>query len=510
MSQAPNTPEPIVTKDLARAAQTVIEYVRRETSYPFLLDAKLGNADSPSKTDRDLALAHSTPPSTISYRWTLIAAAIARADRKHGEPLGQISQRANDFMAAAAIINRHRRHPPVYSDDTIKTFIKLDLATPQQSPLIRAAGHVSPPPIVPLNHEIDFVIVDIASHMARSNDPQTPEQILTALPHRQKELDQWPKLDITSFIRRAAGISLDHTGCYHADQAWGPILSTSELIANAMLRILNREKRPLATKHLASDIERLVGRFLPDRYNTARAIRAAAHASDEVSWQGMGMLGLRKWTNPSDPHDSATRPGRTGNLAYSFLTENGPADIADVIEHVQRNSPAKKRTVQQAINHDPANRFIRISENRVAANPIPAGHNPDSPSLVVVSNEREYKPPPVLRESELAWLTRYVQELNELTPPLPCRVAITGPRAAGLAHECDTLEITVVAEPSHQPDIEPRLDKASTTATEAVPAVRPKIRVLSREQWDERQGETHAAFHNVWLPPSAASRPDAP
>ena len=510
MSQAPNTPEPIVTKDLACAAQTVIEHVRRETSYPFLLDAKLGNADSPSKTDRELALAHSTPPSTISYRWTLIAGAISQADQEHGDPLGQIAQRANDFMAMAAIINRHRRHPPVYSDDTIKTFIKLDLATPQQSPLIRAAGHVSPPPIIPLNHEIDFVIVDIASHMARSNDPQTPEQILTALQHRQKELDQWPNLDISSFIRRVAGISLDPTGCYHADQAWGPILSTSQLTANTMLRILNREKRPLATKHLASDIERLVGRFLPDRYNTARAIRAAAHVSDEVSWQGMGMLGLRQWTNPSDPHNSATRPGRTGNLAYAFLTENGPADIADVIEHVQRNSPAKKRTVQQAINHDPANRFFRISKNRVAVNPIPAGHNPSSPPPIVVPDEQEHKPPPVLRESELAWLTRYVQGLNELSPPLPCRVAITGPRAAGLAHEGDTLEITVVAAPHHQPDIKPRLEKASATATEAVPAVQPKIRFLSREQWDEQHGQTHAAFQTIWLPPSIATRPGAP
>ena len=40
MRTALNTPEPIFTKDLARAAQTVIEHVRRETSYPFLLDAK--------------------------------------------------------------------------------------------------------------------------------------------------------------------------------------------------------------------------------------------------------------------------------------------------------------------------------------------------------------------------------------------------------------------------------------------------------------------------------------
>ena len=306
MPQAPNTLEPIVTSDLASAAQTVIEHVRQQTLYPFLLDAKLGDADSPPRTDKELASVHDIPPSTISYRWRLIAAAIAHADRKHGDHLGQIAQRANRAMAAAAIINRHRRHPPVYSDDTIRTFVKLDLATPQQSPLIRAAGHVSSPPVVPPNHNIDFVIADIGGHMARSNEPQSPEQILQVLRHRQQELDQWPMLDVACFIRRVVGVSLDCAGCYHADQPWGAVLNASQLIANTMLRILNREQRPLATKYLASETERLVGRFLPTGYNIARAIRAAARASEEISWHGMGTLGLRKWANVPDPHDSAT------------------------------------------------------------------------------------------------------------------------------------------------------------------------------------------------------------
>ena len=76
----------------------------------------------------------------------------------------------------------------------------------------------------------------------------------------------------------------------------------------------------------------------------------------------------------------------------------------------------------------------------------PLGHNPRSPRLTVVADEHDHTPPPVLRESELVPLTCYVQGLNELAPPLPCRVAITGPRADGFAHEGDSLEITVIAE----------------------------------------------------------------
>ena len=505
MPQAPNKLEPIVTRDLASAAQTVIDHVRRETSYPFLLDAKLGDADSPPGTDQELASAHGTPSSTISYRWTLIAAAIAHADGAHGNPLGQIAQRANNVMAAAAIINRHRRHPPVYSDDTIRTFAKLDLAAPQQSPIIRAAGHVSPPPVVQLNHDVDFVIGDIAGHMARSSEPQAPKQILQALRHRQQELNRWPQFDITLFILRVADISPDCAGCYHADQPWGTFLSVSQLVTNTMLRILNREQRPLATKCLASETAHLVGRFLPDGHNTTRAIRAAARASNEVSWQGMGTLGLRNWATAPDPHDSATRPGRTGNLAYAFLTQHGTADVAEVIEHVQRNSPAKRRTVQQAINHDPANRFIRISENRVAKNPIPAGHNPGSPSLIVVPDERECKPPPVLRESELLWLTHYMQALNDLTPPLPSCVAITGARAAGLAHEGDTLEITVVVDTRHRLSLEPRLASIAAATSGLVPSIRPNIILLSPQQWEHQQdGESPEAHHNAWLATNTA------
>ena len=116
--QVTDTLKPIVTRDLASAAHTVIEYVRQETAYPFLLDTKLGDGNSQPETDKELASAHDIPASTVSYGWTLVMAAIARADGEHGNPLGEIPQRANDFMAAGAIINRHRRLPSFHPTTT--------------------------------------------------------------------------------------------------------------------------------------------------------------------------------------------------------------------------------------------------------------------------------------------------------------------------------------------------------------------------------------------------------
>ena len=498
-----NTPDHVVSDDMRNAAQEVVDAVRRNTRHPFLIDAKLGDAECPPKTDRELASEHDTPPSTISYRWTIIAAAITQADQEHGNPLQKIAQRANDAMAAAAIINRHRRHPPVYSDDTIRIFMELGLAASQHSPLIRAAGHVLPPPTVPTGHGIDFIIADIASHMARSHEPQTPQQILQALRHRQQVLDQWPKLDIALFIRRVADIPIDPTGHYHADQPWGAFLSTGQLVLNTMLRILEREQRLLATKYLSSEVERLVGRFLPDGHNTSRAIRAAARASDEVSWQGLSTFGLRAWETALHPRSITTRRSKTGDLIYAFLIRHGPAGTDEIIEHVQRLSTAKKRTVQAAINHDPANRFIRSADGRVAINPIPQNLNPDSPALKITPDGHRHHPTPVLHESEMLWITHYVQALDELAPPLPAQAALTGSRAAGFALD-DRMEITVVVDDRDRPDLESRLAEAAAVASESVPSVQPQISILSVEQWTERMdGATPEAHHNVWLAPGA-------
>ena len=202
--------------------------------------------------------------------------------------------------------------------------------------------------------------------------------------------------------------------------------------------------------------------------------------------------------------------GRIGDLIYVYLMQNGPADIEDVIEHFQQTANIKKRTVQESLNHDPADRFIRISDQRVAANPIPQGHNPNAPALVVVSDAHNHQPPPVLRESELLWITRYVQALNGLEPPLPARVTVTGPRAAGFA-QGDPLGITVVVDPSDRPSLEPRLAKIAAAACELVPSARPNILLLSPQQWANQQaGEAPEAHHNAWLAPHTKQLPNSP
>ena len=113
---------------------------------------------------------------------------------------------------------------------------------------------------------------------------------------------------------------------------------------------------------------------------------------------------------------------------------------------------------------------------------------------MVVPDQQECVPVSVLRESELAWVTRYVRELNVMAPLLPYRVAVTGPRAAGFAVKGDTLEITVITDPSHRPNLEPRLAEKAAAAAAAVPAVQPIIKILSIQQWtQQKDGETPQA-----------------
>ena len=265
--------------------------------------------------------------------------------------------------------------------------------------------------------------------------------------------------------------------------------------------LLSRAERKHATGvSTFSETEKLVGQFLPDGYNTLGAVRPTISKSDDISWHGPSTFGLREWETFAEPRKKVARRGNTGDLIYAFLFQHGPAEIEDVIEHVRQTAGTKRRTVQDAINYDRENRFIRISDRRVAANPVPDGHNRASRSLMVVPDQRECEPMPILRESELVWLTRYLQDLTELAPPLPYRVAITGPRTAGFAHVDDTLEITVVAEPRDRSNLEPRLAKCAAAATEAVPSVQPNISIVSPWQWVHQQAsERPGAHHNVWL-----------
>ena len=499
MIEPRDTRQPIVNDTLCSTTQEVIQLVRSNTLYPFLLDAKFGDAENGPMPDTDTALNHDTPLVSIGGKWARIMSTLAQTDQQHGNPLAQIAQRANDVMAQAAIVNRHKRRPPLYSESTLRTLIELDFVAPDHSRLIRAAGHLFPPPIIPPSHGINSIIADIAAHMARSHEPQRPAQVFESLHRRQDTLANWPQLDLPLFIRRVADIRPDEQGFYHSDQPWGNFISAQRLVASTMLRIFARDQQPCTIQFLTTEIQRLVGQFLPNGYNTVNAIRNFASTSDAVSWQGLSTFGLKEWENALNPQNMALHRGRTGDLIYAFLMQHGPADIDDVIEHFQQTTNAKKRTVQESINHDPKDRFIRIYDQRVAANPIPKGHNPGVPSLMGVPDAHRPQPPSVLQESEIFWLTRYVQALNDLTPPLPERVAVTGRRAAGFA-QGDPLAITVVVDPSHRPSLEPRLAKIAAATSRLVPSVRPNIIILSPQQWANQQAaEAHEAHHNAWL-----------
>lgn len=192
MPESDNNPNFIVPDALASTARRVIATTRQNTPFPFVLDAKLGNADHGPMSETAIADTYEIPVTSVGNRTAHVTQALIKVDQHHGNPLAKIGQRANGIMAAAAIINRHNRRPPLYAEKTIRTLIDMGALTAEQSPLIRAAGYVAPPPITPRQHDVDFMMADIAAHMARSHEPQAITQVLASLEHRQAELAKWP------------------------------------------------------------------------------------------------------------------------------------------------------------------------------------------------------------------------------------------------------------------------------------------------------------------------------
>ncbi len=505
MPKATNALQPIVTENVGSDAQAVIKSVRGNTRFPYLIDAKLGSAEQAPLMDAETAAIGNTPLYTIADKWKEILQQLYETDAKYDSPLRTIAQHANDVITRTGILNRHNRRPPLYSEPAIAAFVEMGISTPEQSPLIRAAGHVVPPPAHSRDHDLTPIVEDIAAHMARTHEPQSVDEILQSLEHRRDLLAKWPDLDPALFIQRSMDIQPDDQGAYHAEQPWGRFISAQQLVINTVFRILDREGAPCTTDYLLSETERMVGQFLPEGYSTLVAVRVAVSKSDDICWQGPSTFCLRKWNTAAEPQHATSRRGNTGDLIYAFLLRNGPTEVKDVIEHIHQTSGSKERTIQTAINRDRENRFIRISDDKVAINPVPDVPNGTSPSLMVVPDQQECKPAPVLRESELAWLMRYVQELDELTPPLPSEVAITGPRATGFAKAGDTLEITVITDQCHRPNLEPRIAESAAAATKTVPCVQPNIKVQSRKQWAKKQaGEAPIEYRSVWLPSDGA------
>ena len=499
-----STKKPIVTDANFSLALDVIEAVRRNTRHTFLLDAKLGSANDPPLTDTEIAAAYQTPATSIGPKWARIVDAMKLIDQEHRNPLRQIAERANAAMASAGIINRHNRRPPLYAESTLETFAKLGFAVPEHLPLIRAAGHLAPPPVVPASHNIDSIISDIAEHVARSHEPQSTDEIIQSLGHHQEALDAWPQLELSIFIDRVADIRPDDRGLYHPDQPWGNFMTTQRLVASTMLRILARDQKPSTTAYLVDEIKRLASNHLPDGYNILNAVHNFAYASEEVHRQSRSTFGLMEWYDATDVQNAARPRGKTGDIAHAFLLEHGPSNVEDVIEHVHRVARTTRRTVQEVINHDPAGRLIRLSDRRVAANPILRDYNPGTPSLAVVPDEHSQPPTPVLRESEFLWLTRYIEALNGLNPPLPVTAALTGSRAAGFTRG-EPMQITVVVADCHRHCLEPRLEAIAADASQAAPSVQPSINVLSSPAWERRDADTvPVAYHKVWMRPDPA------
>ena len=83
MPESTNTLESVVTHDLQAASETVIQIVRRNTRNSFLLDAKLGDANTAPMTDAQIASTHETPQTSIKDKLARIISDLIRADQEH-------------------------------------------------------------------------------------------------------------------------------------------------------------------------------------------------------------------------------------------------------------------------------------------------------------------------------------------------------------------------------------------------------------------------------------------
>ena len=92
MPKAHDTLRSIVTDALFSDAQEVVQLVRQNTPYPFLLDAKLGDANSGPLPENEIASTYKTPRSTMSQKLARIIDALTQTDRDHDTPLAAKSR----------------------------------------------------------------------------------------------------------------------------------------------------------------------------------------------------------------------------------------------------------------------------------------------------------------------------------------------------------------------------------------------------------------------------------
>ena len=89
-----NTPDHVVSDDLRNAAQEVVDAVRRNTPFPFLLDAKLGSAEEGPMMDAEAAAVSNTPLYTIPIKWKDIVRQLIEADAQYDNAFHEIARRA--------------------------------------------------------------------------------------------------------------------------------------------------------------------------------------------------------------------------------------------------------------------------------------------------------------------------------------------------------------------------------------------------------------------------------
>ena len=81
--------QPILTDNLFSNTQEVLQLVRRDTPYPFLLDAKLGDANNAPMSGPEAASAYDTPANSIRDKWTRIARALTQTDQELDGPFAR-------------------------------------------------------------------------------------------------------------------------------------------------------------------------------------------------------------------------------------------------------------------------------------------------------------------------------------------------------------------------------------------------------------------------------------
>ena len=103
MPKATNTLEPIVTAAIGSAAREVIDSTKRDTPFPYLIDAKLGSAEKTPMMDAEAAAESNTPLYTIPIKWKDILRQLIEADAQYANALREIARRANVVITRTGI-----------------------------------------------------------------------------------------------------------------------------------------------------------------------------------------------------------------------------------------------------------------------------------------------------------------------------------------------------------------------------------------------------------------------